>query len=84
MNEPANFDTNMDLGVLKCPQSNLEDPMYRPLVARQYDDINSQQARKRISDRTICMVSLQGENDDYTHYDVHNLYGLYQIQPTLE
>jgi hypothetical protein len=84
MNEPSNLDTNSDISVLKCPQSNLEDPAYRPLAARQYDDENSLGPKTKISDKTICMISLQGEKDEYTHYNVHNLYGLNQIEPTYE
>ena len=38
----------------------------------------------RLSDKTICMRGMQGENDEYLHYDVHNLYGLSQSEPTLE
>lgn len=30
------------------------------------------------------MRTLQGENDQYIHYDVHNLYGFSQSKPTLE
>ena len=30
------------------------------------------------------MRALQGENDEYIHYDVHNLYGFIQSKPTLE
>jgi len=29
------------------------------------------------------MVAVQGENDEYNHYDVHNLYGWSQTLPTL-
>jgi hypothetical protein len=32
----------------------------------------------------ISMRTLQGERDEYIHYDVHNLYGLSQSKPTLE
>ena len=28
-----------------------------------------------MSDRTLCMTARQGENNEYMHYDVHNLYG---------
>lgn len=30
------------------------------------------------------MSGLQGENDEYTHFNVHNLYGLKQAIPTYE
>lgn len=38
---------------------------------------------RNISDKTACMVGLQGENNEYKHYDVHNLYGWSQTEPTL-
>ena len=31
--------------------------------------------KMRLSDRTICMAAKQGEDDQYYHYEVHNLYG---------
>ena len=83
----ANFDTNevkpwnwpdsRPPWNLICPNSTYDDPPYVPIVARLYGD------RKRISDKTLCMVSLQGESDQYKHYDVHNLYGWSQTEPTL-
>ena len=87
MNEPANFDTNLEKPWnwpenkpswnLICPKNNYDDPPYLPIVAK---NTNS----KRISDKTICMRALQGENDEYIHYDVHSLYGWTQSKPTLE
>ena len=87
MNEPANFDTNKDRPFnlpeeepdwsLICPNNTYDDPPYLPVVAQI-------SGTKRISDKTICMKTLQGENDEFLHYDVHNLYGLTQSQPTLE
>ena len=38
----------------------------------------------RVSDKTICMVSTQGNNNEYQHYDVHSLYGWSQTEPTLK
>lgn len=38
----------------------------------------------RLSDKTICMISVQGESAEYKHYDVHNLYGASQTLPTLK
>lgn len=29
----------------------------------------------KLSDNTICMNARQGENDEFSHFDVHNLYG---------
>ncbi len=89
MNEPANFDTNKDkpwnwppnrpAWNLKCPQNeSLEKPIYTPLVARQYGD------ETLISDKTICMTTVQGEKNQFKHYDVHNLYGWSQTEPTLQ
>lgn len=87
MNEPANFDTNLEKPWnwpenkpswnLICPKNNYDDPPYLPIVAK---NTNS----KRISDKTICMRALQGENDEYIHYDVHSLYGWTQSKPTLD
>ena len=37
---------------------------------------------KRLSDKTICMVGKQGPDDEFLHYDVHNLYGWSQTEPT--
>ncbi len=88
MNEPANFDTNMEKPFnwppnkpawsLKCPENKFDDPEYLPIVARPGGET------RRLSDKTICMRTLQGENDEYKHYDVHNLYGWSQSKPTLE
>lgn len=30
---------------------------------------------KRLHDRTLCMVARQGDQEVYSHYDVHSLYG---------
>ena len=30
---------------------------------------------QRLSEKTICMASNFGENDEFLHYEVHNLYG---------
>lgn len=87
MNEPANFGTNEEKPwnwpaerppwSLKCPNNNYDDPPYLPLVARPYGN------RVRISDKTICMRARQGESDqEYTHYDVHNMFGWSQSEPT--
>ena len=38
----------------------------------------------RISDKTICMIARQGNNNEYQHYNVHSLYGWSQTLPTLE
>ena len=38
----------------------------------------------KLSDKTLCMIGQQGENNQYKHFDVHNLYGLSESIPTLE
>ncbi|OWA52227.1 putative maltase-glucoamylase 2 [Hypsibius exemplaris] len=88
MNEPASFGTNTDgqgqwfctsgdlpghhdcMG-LKCPVNSLERP---PYIGR----INS------LSDKTICASALQEcrPGQSCNHYDVHNLYGWSQSEPT--
>ncbi len=89
MNEPANFDTNKEkpwnwpVGKpawnLVCPSNNsLDNPPYLPLVATMYGP------ETKISDKTLCMIGRQGETDQYNHYDVHNLYGWSQTEPTLQ
>ncbi|XP_052774040.1 sucrase-isomaltase, intestinal-like isoform X2 [Mya arenaria] len=92
MNEPANFGTNEErpwnwpeeakpYWSLHCPTNNkLEDPPYRTKAAFLFD---SEEGRDgRLSDKTICMVSRQGENGEYFHYDVHSLYGWSETPPT--
>ena len=90
MNEPANFGTNevkpfnwpgnrpTSEWTLKCNESNkLDEPVYLPIAGRPFGK------RKKISDATICMTALQGEvNNEFAHYNVHNLYGWSQTEPT--
>ena len=88
MNEPANFDTNFEkpwnwppnkpAWNLICPKNTYDDPPYTPFIAAQWSD------KTRISDKTICMRNLQGQNNEFIHYDVHSLYGWSQSKPTLE
>ena len=40
--------------------------------------------KDRISAKTICMVTRQGNDNEYMHYDVHSLYGWSQTPSTLE
>ncbi|XP_046463507.1 sucrase-isomaltase, intestinal-like isoform X2 [Daphnia pulex] len=87
MNEPAAFDTNKEKPFnyppelppwnLICPENEWDDPPYITLSA-------SRSATKRLSDKTICMVGRQGQNNEYLHYAVHNLYGWSQTKPTYE
>lgn len=37
----------------------------------------------RLSDKSICMISRQGKDGEYRHYDVHSLYGWSEAPPTL-
>lgn len=88
MNEPANFDTNKPKPWnwpsnrpdwnLKCPVNTLDDPPYVPLIATTFGN------ETRISDKTLCMIGVQGEKNEFKHYDVHNLYGWSQTEPTLK
>ena len=50
-----------------------------------YDDqtLASRQTEARLSDKTLCMIAVQGTDAAYTHYDVHSLYGASQTYPTL-
>lgn len=88
MNEPANFDTN-EVKPWNWPEnrppwnlfcnmtdSPLDNPPYLPLAARPYGNT------KMISDKTLCMIGTQNDGK-FTHYDVHNLYGWSQTEPTL-
>jgi hypothetical protein len=81
----ALFDTNaerpwnwMETGsnyTLKCPSNLFEDPPYRTKGAFRWDAKSDKASR--LSDRTMCMSVVQGENDTktgkpkYRHYDVH-------------
>nr|XP_022314501.1 maltase-glucoamylase, intestinal-like [Crassostrea virginica] len=92
MNEPANFGTNEEKPwnyppnqspwSLHCPDdSSLEDPPYRTMAAFVHDKTDR---KIRLSDKTICMTSRQGDNNDLNHYNVHSLYGWSQTEPTLQ
>ncbi|CAG5120605.1 unnamed protein product [Candidula unifasciata] len=92
MNEPANFGTNEERPFnwpekdkpywsLKCPSNTWEDPPYRPKAAYRFD---SSSRPARLSDKTICMSTVQGDQDQYRHYDVHSIYGWSQTDATLE
>ncbi|KAK7501086.1 hypothetical protein BaRGS_00007571 [Batillaria attramentaria] len=92
MNEPANFGTNEErpwnwppdakpYWSLHCGNNTWDDPPYRPLAAYLYDGPDQ---KKLISDKTLCMNGVQGEQGEYRHYDVHSLYGWSQTPSTLE
>ncbi|XP_064476914.1 maltase-glucoamylase-like isoform X2 [Ornithodoros turicata] len=90
MNEPADFSTNMFIPTLcnkkraednecwrlRCPKNRYDDPPYATAAATQYGEKN------RLRDKTICMVGVQGDRNQYRHYDVHNLYGWSQAVAT--
>jgi maltase-glucoamylase len=61
---------------LKCPDSPEESV---PIKARYVHGKD-----KKLSDKTLCMAGRQGENNEYTHFDVHNLYGYSESIPTYE
>ncbi|XP_057366105.2 maltase-glucoamylase-like [Daphnia carinata] len=65
MNEPSNFLTGT---LLKCPPNRWDDPPYETMAA-------NVGATGRLSEKTICMASLFGEEDEFLHYEVHSLYG---------
>lgn len=90
MNEPAEFSTNTYIPTLcnskkdtdgecwrlRCPTNKYDDPPYKTLAATAYG------ADNRLSDKTICMAGIQGDQKSYRHYDVHSLYGWSQAVAT--
>jgi len=86
MNDPAAFGTNEDKpfnwppdrepSSLKCPDDEYE--LVKTKASYVHKDNN------KLSDKTICMAGLQGENNEYKHFDVHNLFGLTEMIPTYE
>ena len=87
MTVSANFDTNEEKPWnwpasrppwnLICPNNTYDDPPFLSIIAQPFGNV------KRMSDKTLCMIARQGENDEYKHYDVHNLFGWSQTEPTL-
>ena len=87
MNEPAVFGTNEERAfnwpekdkpywTLKCPDDEREHVKTKSSYLHR--DGN------KLSDKTLCMNAVQGENGEYIHFDVHNLYGLSESKPTFE
>ena len=86
MNDPAAFGTNeekpfnwpedRDPWSLKCPDDDYE--LVKTKASYVHKDNN------KLSDKTICMYGLQGESNQYRHFDVHNLYGHMQLQASYE
>lgn len=37
-----------------------------------------------IDQKTLCMNTVQGEQNEYRHYDVHSLYGWSETIPTMQ
>lgn len=85
MNDPAVFGTNQDKPwnwpenlppwSLKCPDDPYE--MVKTKASFVHGNI-------KLSDKTLCMTGLQGENNEYKHFDVHNLYGHLEMIPTYQ
>lgn len=91
MNEPAVFGTNDERPFnwpvdskpywsLKCPDDKYETVMTKS----RYLYEKKPGEKVKLSQKTLCMTGLQGENNEYKHYDVHNLYGYYESIPTFE
>jgi len=86
MNDPSAFGTNEEKPFnwpedrepwsLKCPNDEYE--LVKTKASYVHKDNN------KLSDKTLCMNGLQGENNEYKHFDVHNLYGHIQLIPTYE
>lgn len=38
----------------------------------------------KLSDKTVCMSAVQGDMNEFYHFDVHNLYGLTQSMASYE
>lgn len=66
MNEPANFYDGADNG---CPWNDImENPPYRPFVNE-----------GKLQHKTMCMTS---KHHDGPHYNIHNMYALYEAAQT--
>jgi hypothetical protein len=87
MNEPAVFGTNEErpfnwpvddkpYWTLKCQDSEYENVEIKSSFLHRADN--------KLSDKTLCMNAVQGENDEFKHFDVHSLYGYSQQIPTFE
>jgi maltase-glucoamylase len=86
MNDPSAFGTNelkpfnwpedREPWSLKCPDDEYE--LVKTKASYVHKDNN------KLSDKTLCMIGLQGENNEFKHFDVHNLFGHVQLQPTYE
>ena len=61
---------------LSCPDDEYE--LVKTKASYLYREAN------KLSDRTLCMIGQQGENNQYKHFDVHNLYGLSESIQTFD
>ena len=59
---------------LKCP--NDEQELVKTKASYLWKNDN------KLSDKTLCMNGLVGENDEYTHFDTHNIFAYYESIPT--
>ncbi|CAG2113294.1 unnamed protein product, partial [Medioppia subpectinata] len=62
MNEPSNFNST-------CTNNKYDFPPIR--TSTLWGGTG-----KQLSQQTICMTTTQGDNEEYSHYDVHSLYGV--------
>jgi alpha-glucosidase (family GH31 glycosyl hydrolase) len=74
--KPFNWAPDREPWSLKCPDDNYE--LVKTKASYVHKDDN------KLSDKTICMTGMQGENNEYKHFDVHNLYGHVEMIPTYE
>ena len=74
----------MKITIMLCPDCDISDS---DLVWQCFTDAaymyDSETNVKKISDKTLCMNGVQGEQGQYRHYDVHSLYGWSQTPYTL-
>ncbi|KAJ8029433.1 Sucrase-isomaltase, intestinal [Holothuria leucospilota] len=72
MNEPANF---VHGSVTGCTNNKWDYPPYHPKIWG-----------ATMADKTVCMNAIQNwdETTETTHYNMHNLYGWSQSEPTLQ
>jgi alpha-glucosidase (family GH31 glycosyl hydrolase) len=52
---------------LKCPDTKYERAKTKASYLYKSDSM--------LSDKTLCMIARQGDEDEYMHFDVHNMYG---------
>lgn len=64
---------------MKCPNNEYENIKIK--AAYLYD---TNEKKTKLSDKSICMIGRQGENDEFKHFDVHNMYGYTESIPSFE